>query len=518
MESVNAQLNNKRIAKNTLLLYFRMLFLLAISLFTSRVIFKELGASDFGLYNVIAGFVVMLSFLNGAMGNATQRFLAFELVRNDIVALQNVFCQIQLLHLVISFAILLLGETLGLWFVNSILNIPPDRIFAANIVYQCSLLSTLFTIISVPYNSIIIARENMKLFSMMGLLEGGMKIIVCLMLFLTSKDKLIIYAICLALASVLLRLAYWWYCRRYEETRFRYSIDWSKLKEVGEFAGWSLCGSISTLANMQGINVLINLFFSTIVNAARGIAYQIDGIIRNFVANFQTAMNPQIVKSFSVGDLSKMHSFIYLGSKISFFILYVLSIPIIFNLPFLLQLWLGEYPQETVVFTRLVLANSLIVSLSGVLSISVQATGKIRNYQLTMGFFLLLNLPIAAVLFMFKFPAYSALLVSIVIESILLFLRLLFLQKIVFLNISHYLKNVLCPVGLTIIISFPICYWYYANYSEETFYSFLISSFLYCVVALLFVFLTGLDMDEKGKIIKIMKNKYFNLIYRYGEK
>lgn len=269
MESVNAQLNNKRIAKNTLLLYFRMLFLLAISLFTSRVIFKELGASDFGLYNVIAGFVVMLSFLNGAMGNATQRFLAFELVRNDIVALQNVFCQIQLLHLVISFAILLLGETLGLWFVNSILNIPPDRIFAANIVYQCSLLSTLFTIISVPYNSIIIARENMKLFSMMGLLEGGMKIIVCLMLFLTSKDKLIIYAICLALASVLLRLAYWWYCRRYEETRFRYSIDWSKLKEVGEFAGWSLCGSISTLANMQGINVLINLFFSTIVNAAR---------------------------------------------------------------------------------------------------------------------------------------------------------------------------------------------------------------------------------------------------------
>lgn len=191
---------------------------------------------------------------------------------------------------------------------------------------------------------------------------------------------------------------------------------------------------------------------------------------------------------------------------------------LLYSIYLLLQLWLGEYPQETVVFTRLVLANSLIVSLSGVLSISVQATGKIRNYQLTMGFFLLLNLPIAAVLFMFKFPAYSALLVSIVIESILLFLRLLFLQKIVFLNISHYLKNVLCPVGLTIIISFPICYWYYANYSEETFYSFLISSFLYCVVALLFVFLTGLDMDEKGKIIKIMKNKYFNLIYRYGEK
>ena len=156
------------------------------------------------------------------------------------------------------------------WFVNSILNIPPDRIFAANIVYQCSLLSTLFTIISVPYNSIIIARENMKLFSMMGLLEGGMKIIVCLMLFLTSKDKLIIYAICLALASVLLRLAYWWYCRRYEETRFRYSIDWSKLKEVGEFAGWSLCGSISTLANMQGINVLINCFFLLLLMLLEG--------------------------------------------------------------------------------------------------------------------------------------------------------------------------------------------------------------------------------------------------------
>ncbi|MDO5765253.1 MAG: lipopolysaccharide biosynthesis protein, partial [Elusimicrobiales bacterium] len=236
----------------------RMLLLLTISLFTSRVVFRELGASDFGLYNVVAGFVMMLTFLNGAMSNATQRFLSFELVKKDAIALRDVFCQIQILHAGIAIIVLILGETIGLWFVNNVLNIGEDRLFAANIVYQCSLLSTVLSIISVPYNSVIIAHENMKLFAQIGLLEGCLKLAICFFLFISSFDKLIIYGISLAIISIIIQLLYFKVCRKYEETFFYFSINKKKLKEIGLFALWSLCGSISTLANMQGINILIN--------------------------------------------------------------------------------------------------------------------------------------------------------------------------------------------------------------------------------------------------------------------
>lgn len=514
---VETSSNNRRIAKNTLLLYFRMLLLMIISLFTSRVIFSELGASDFGLYNVVAGFVIMLTFLNGAMGNATQRFLAFELVRNDIIALRTVFGQIQILHIGIAVIIVLLGETLGLWFVNSILNIPSDRLFAANIVYQCSLLSTVFTVISVPYNSMIIAHENMKFFAVISLLEGGLKVVACLLLFLSSSDKLIVYAVCLACISILIRIIYWKYCSRYEEANFQFSLDISKLKEIGTFAVWSLCGSVSTLSNMQGINILINLFFSTVVNAARGIAYQVDSIVRNFVSNFQTAINPQIVKCYSVGDFRKMHSLLFLGSKMSFFILFILSMPIMFNLPYLLKLWLRNYPNDTIIFTQLVLVDSLIVSLSGVLSISAQATGRIKHYQLTMGGILLLNLPIAYFLFKAGMPPYSVLVVSIIIETVLLFLRLLFLHKMIYLNVWHYWVNVLSPILLTAICSIPICYFYHSIYYGEDILHLLISCIIYCIIIALAIFYVGLKSNERGRIIKLVKDKYLVVVHGYGK-
>lgn len=495
-----------------------MLLLMGISLFTSRIVFKELGASDFGLYNVVAGFVSMLTFLNAAMSNATQRFLSFELAKNDSSKLKLVFSQIKLLHLCIAIFILIIGETIGVWFVNEILNIPSGRVFAANVVYQFSLLSTFLTVISIPYNSVIIAHENMRFYAAVGFVEGGLKILLCLILFVSFSDKLIVYAISVAVISIILRIVYWQYCKKYEETKGSYNkIDLPLLKEIGFFAVWNLCGSVATLGNLQGINILINIFFSTVVNAARGIAYQVDGIVRNFVQNFQTAVNPQLVKSFSIGDLQSMHSLIYMGSKISYFVLFVITMPIIFNLPLLLNFWLGEYPIDTVIFTRLVLVNSLVVSLSGILSMSALASGKIKNYQLTMGGILLLNLPIAYVLFLVGFPAYAVLIVSIAIEIILLFLRLLFLRSLIKLSFKLYFVRVIIPVFSTSVAVAIICYFINECFPPIGVSNFICSTTLYALSTSILVFLIGLNKSEKSKILSLVKTKVCQFMC-YGKK
>lgn len=506
---MNSQIDSKGIVKNTIYLYLRMLLLLVISLITSRIVFQKLGASDFGLYNVVAGFVVMLSFLNGAMGNATQRFLSYELAKKDIPSLKIVFCQIQILHIIIAAIVVLLAETVGLWFINYKLNIPEARYTAANVIYQAAIISTVCSIISVPYNAILISRENMKFYAYMGLLEGFLKFLVCSLLFIPNTDRLVIYGISLSVVSVFIRIVYWHFCNRYEETHFKYIIDKSRLRDVASFASWSLCGSISTTANSEGINVLINLFFNTLINAARGIAYQVDGVVRNFVINFQTAMNPQIVKSFSLGEFGNMYELIYKGSKLSFYILYSLAIPVIFNLNYLLKLWLGTLPIYTVIFTKLVLINSLIVSLSGVLSLAAQSTGKIKKYQLTMGGGILLNLPLAYVFFRLGFPPYYVLVISIIIETILLFTRLFFLKKMINLPVLQYIAKSLFPVLMVVVITLPIIYFEQEIPDYNNLFLVLTKCLAICLTIVIMIFYFGISKDEKNKIIKIIKTKIY---------
>ncbi len=484
-----------------------MLLLMIISLYTSRIIFKALGASDFGLYNVVAGFVMMLSFLNSAMSNATQRYLSYELAKKDIYKLKKVFCQIQILHYIIASIVFIIGEIIGVWFLNEIMNIPNDRYFAANVVFQCSLVSTVFSIISVPYNAMLIAHENMKIFAYLGILEAILKLLLCMVIYIVAYDKLIIYAICLMLVSVTLQIIYRLYCRKYQETHFKYIIEKKILKEICGYATWSLCGSLATVANSQGINIIINIFFNTTVNAARGIAYQIDTVVRNFVSNFQTAMNPQIVKSFSLNDLDTMYKYIFWGSKLSFFILLILTVPLIYNLQYLLHLWLGEVPNETIIFTQLVLINSLIVSLSGILSIAAQATGKIKYYQITMGSLLLLNLPIAYILYQNKFPAYSVLIVSIIIEAILVFVRLMFLKKMIQLKIIKYLLNVIKPTCICSILGFTICYYISLLIIGNSIISFITAAFIQVVITVLLIYSIGLTQNEQSIILNVIKKK-----------
>lgn len=498
--------NKKRLALNTMFLYIRMLLLLVISLFTTKVILNALGASDYGTYNVVGGFVAMLTFLNGAMSNASQRFITYELGRGVQKKIQNVFAQVRILHIGISVIILLLAETIGLWFVNTKLNIPEGREFAANCVYQLSVVSTIFTILSVPYNSLIIAHENMKIYAYVGIYEGVMKLFVCYVLYVTSFDRLIMYAFLLSSVSCSVILFYRLYCiRTYSETKAKLSLDIKKLGEVGTFGGWALFGSISTLSMTQGVNILVNMFFNTVVNAARGISYQIDAALRMFINNFQTAVNPQIVKAYSVKDLPLMHSLLFFSSKMSFFIVFILALPLIINIDYILNLWLDVVPEYTAEFTRLVLINSLIITFSGALSISAQATGNIRHYQLFMGIFLLLNLPISYVLYMSGYPPQSAVLVSICIEIFLMFMRLQFLTFMIALKIRKFVTSVLVPSMACITVTLPLCYMIYTYIPVKTFVSFTITSCLYVLTSMSIILIVGLNESQRTTIFREMK-------------
>lgn len=504
--------NKKRLALNTIFLYIRMLLLLVINLFTTKVILNVLGASDYGTYNVVGGFVTMLTFLNGAMSNASQRFITYEIGRGEIDKVKNVFAQVRILHIGIALFILLLAETIGLWFINNRLNLPTGREVAANYIYQFSLISTIFSVLSVPYNSLIIAHENMKVYAYIGIYEGIIKLVVCYLLYAVTTDRLILYGLLLSLVSCSVTSFYLLYCKRsYPETQTKLKMDKPKLAEVGAFGGWALCGSVSTIAMTQGVNVIVNMFFNTIVNAARGISYQIDSAVRMFISNFQTAINPQIVKAYSVGDLGLMHSLLYFSSKISFFIMYILALPLIINIDYILSLWLVDVPPFTSEFTRLVLINSLVITFSGALSIAAQATGNIRNYQLFMGSFLLLNLPMSYFLYYWGYPPQSAVMVSICIETFLLFMRLLFLKRMISLVTMDFIKSVLLPSALCVGISLPACLFIDRHADISDFMAFTVTSIVYIIICIIVIGGVGLTHSQRIVVfngIKSLSSKF----------
>lgn len=324
------QNNNKRIAKNTLLLYLRMIFLLSISLFTSRVVLQTLGVEDYGIYNVVGGVVALFAFLNGAMTGATQRYLNFDLAKNDTKALSETFNTALIIHSLIALTLILLSETVGLWFMYEKMVIPEERMTAAMWVLQCAILVMSVNIISVPYNAAIIAHEKMGAFAYISLLEATLKLLIVYMLYISPVDKLILYAILLLTVSVVIRFVYSSYSHKhFKETHFRFIWNTVKLKEMGAFASWNLIGNLALMGVTQGLNMLLNVFFGPVVNAARGVAVQVQGAIQQFANNFQTAINPQITKSYASNQLEYMHSLICRGAKFSFFYgaVHVITVP-----------------------------------------------------------------------------------------------------------------------------------------------------------------------------------------------
>lgn len=501
----SASQNNKRIAKNTLMLYFRMILTMLVSLYTSRVVLNTLGVEDFGIYNVVGGFVTMFGFLNSAMASATQRFLAFEIGKGDHEQLRNVFSMSINIHFLIAFIIFILAETVGLWFVNTQLTIPSGRMGAAQWVYQFSILAMMVNMVSVPYNAMIIAHERMNVFAWVSIAEVSLKLFIVFMLQWFGFDKLKFYAVLTFCVSLIIRFIYGFYCsRQFKESKFRYFWDKSLFKTLASYAGWNLWGNIASVLQGQGVNVLLNIFFGPIVNAARGIAYQVSGAINQFVANFQMAMNPQIIKSYAVNDLKYMHQLIFRGAKYSFFLLFTLSLPLLLETEQILRVWLKIVPDYTVIFTRLVIINVLIDCISGPLMTAAQASGKIKLYQSVIGGLLILNLPISYLFLKFGFQPQVTIFVSIGISVLALILRLLILRNLVKLKIENFFYQVILKIIIVGIFA-TIIPLLFSIFMDISIHRFVIVTLTSIVSSLSVIFFLGLSNDERIYFINGLK-------------
>lgn len=451
--------SNKRIAKNTLFLYFRMFFGMLVSLYTSRVVLNALGVEDYGIYNVVGGFVVMFSMVSSSLSSSVSRFLTFELGKGNQDGLKNVFSTSLFIHVVLAGIVCLLAETLGLWFLNTQMTIPENRLYAANWVFQASLITFVFGLFSVPYHASIVAHERMTAFAYIGILDVILRLGIVLFVAFSpfSFDRLIVYALLLVVVSVFIQMVYLNYCRsHFEECRLRMHFDRNLWRSMGVFAGWNFIGSTASLLKDQGVNLLLNLFFGPVVNAARGISTSVNAVLSSFSGNFMTAINPQITKSYAVANYDYMFSLVERGSRFSYYILLFLALPVLLETDFILTIWLKSYPDHTINFVRLILMVTLCDVLSNTLITLQLATGKLRNYQLAVGGTLLLNFPLSYICLKLNFPPEAPLIVALVISMSCLLLRLFFLKRMVGISIKGYLKNVgLNVFTVTILAAFP---------------------------------------------------------------
>lgn len=441
MESI--QEANKRIAQNTILLYIRTFLILVISLYTSRVVINTLGVEDYGIYNVVGGFVVMFSIISATLTGTTQRYLTFELGKEVNEKSQEVFGAALNIHFFLSIILLLLLETIGLWFINVHLNIPSSRLYATNWVYQCSLITFLLNILSAPYNAAIIAHEKMGAFAYISLLEVVLKLIAVLLLAFSPFDQLIYYSILLLLVAFVIRSFYTLYCKiHFDETKYVFCRRKSLYMDMAGFAGMTFLGGLSSILSNQGVNILLNLFFGVTVNAARGISIQVQGAVTKFVMDFTTAMNPQITKSYAANDINRSLDLVYKGSKFSFFLLLLLALPIIFKSPYILQLWLKQYPEFTEAFVILTLILAMTEVLSTTLTTAIFATGTIKNFCLWIGGLRILNLPICYVILKIGGRPSDVFYVLITMNIVLLFVRVIVISKLTNTNGYLFVKNV----------------------------------------------------------------------------
>ncbi|MDD7136013.1 MAG: oligosaccharide flippase family protein [Bacteroidales bacterium] len=446
--------NNKRIAKNTLMLYVRMLFSMVVSLYTSRVVLQTLGVEDYGIFNVVGGIITMFTFINNSMASSTQRYLNYELARGDEQKLRSVFSTALQIHCLIALLIIVLGETVGLWFLMEKLVIPESRMTAAMWVYQCSVLTCAVGLISVPYNAVIIAHERMSAFAYISILEVCLKLVIVFLLVISPIDRLITYALLFLAVQLLIRFIYTKYCHKhFEESHLDMKVDKPLLKEMSSFAGWSFFGNLAAILYTQGLNMMLNIFFGPIVNAARGIAVQVQSAVQQFVGGFQTALNPQVTKNFAVGDLHQMHNLMFRSARFSFLLLFFLSLPVLLETDFLLNVWLKEAPDNAVIFTQIMICISLIYTTANPCVIANQATGRVKVYQIVVGSILLSILPISYVVLKLGAPAYSVFIVHFCVEAVAQFFRMFMLRKLIDLPVWQYFRNIYLPVAGTVVVS-----------------------------------------------------------------
>lgn len=504
--------NNKRIAKNTLLLYIRTLFIMLVTLYTSRFVLNTLGVTDYGVYNVVGGVVAMFGFINGSMSSATQRYITFALGKGDEENLRKVFSTAMQIHFIIAALIVLLGETVGLWFMYTQMQIPSGRMDAAFWVLQCSIVSTVVMIISVPYNADIIAHEKMSAFAYISVLEAVLKLAVVYVLLVFSYDKLILYAFLILAVQLLIRFCYGHYCNRhFLESKYQRVWDKQLFKEMTGFAGWSMFGNLSSVLCGQGLNMLLNVFFGPVVNAARAVAVQVQNAIQQFVGNFQMALNPQITKTYVKGEMEEMHKLMFRSARFSFYLLFLLSLPVLFETNFILTIWLKTVPDNTVVFLRIMICTSLLYSISNPLMIANQATGKVKKYQAICGSIQLLILPISYGFLKFGWPAYSVFIVHFVMESITQLARMIILKPLINIRVIDYLANIYVNIFMVMIPSFIIPFIVYSNI-DDSITRFVLVCISSVISSVLSIYILGLSRNERF-VIRSKAMSYIKKIF-----
>lgn len=455
MSNQTSDNNNKRIAKNTAMLYVRMLITMVVGIYTSRVILDALGEIDYGIYNVVGGFVTVFSIVSGTMTTATQRFLSFEIGKDNSESIQKVFSSAVIIHYLLAFITLIIAEAVGVWFLNTHMNFPVGRYAAANWVFQISLLTFLITIVSQPYNAALIAYERMSAFAYLSIFDVAMKLGICYLIYISPIDKLVLYAILMGLTQVILRIIYGLYVKReFPVCKVSWKIDRPICKGMFSFVGWNMIGALAVIAREQGVNVILNIFFGPVVNAARGIAYQILSKVQGFVGNFQMAFTPQIVKFYAQNDRRSMYKLVFRSSKFSYLLMLGLSIPIIIEAPAILGVWLKDVPEDTALFTRIVLFTSMLSALSNPLISAMHASGIVRDYQIIVGGISLFTLPVVYAFLRFGAPAYMAMLVVMAFEFLCHIARVILLGRTIQFPVCKYFMEVTGRMIVITLVSF----------------------------------------------------------------
>ena len=449
--------NTSRIAKNTIALYFRQILIMLVSLYTVRVVLNTLGAEDYGIFNVVAGVVVLFSFVNNAMATSVQRFLNFYLGKNDTEKTRNVYSASLVIHGVICLIFVVLAETVGLWFVNAKLNIPTGRSNAAFWCYQAAVITTLANIMRVPYNAVIIAYEKMSFFVGLSIVETVLKLAVVFLLKVTLLDKLVFYSFLLTGVSFVILAIYKFYCNKnFEIAHYRKNQDKGLEKELVSFSGWSLFGAVANVANSQGTNIVLNIFTNVTVNAAMGIANQVNAAVYSFVSNFQTAFNPQLVKNYAAGEKKELNQLIFRASKFSFLLLWLIVLPLSLNLETVLTLWLKNVPDYSVGFVQLILVCSLVDCMTYSIAVAVQASGNIKFYQIIISCFIFANLPLSILFLFLGMSPYSVLFIRFFLCLLILVFRVVYLTFSQSFPVRNFIFQVLLKCAFIVAVSFFI--------------------------------------------------------------
>jgi len=499
--------NIVRIAKNTLMLYFRQILLMLVSLYTVRVKLEILGVEDFGIYSVVYGIVAMFTFLNIAMTGATKRFLAFALGQNNTEQAKNVYSASIVIHGLIAVFVVILAQAVGLWFLYNVLNIPPERQAAAFVVYQFSVVAAVISIFQVPYRATIIAYEKMSFFAMLGIVEAVLKLGIVLLLPVILFDHLMVYAFLVCITAIIILLAHKIYCnRKFEIARFRYCKDKELFQQLFRFSGWSVLGGVANAGKNHGTNILVNIFHGLTVNAAMGIAAQVNLAVSQFVNAFQKAFGPQIIKSYSAQDYDYLMQLIFRTSKASFYLLLFFALPLYINANFVLQIWLGNVPEYLIAFTRLSLLYSLVHAISVPLWTSIQATGDIKKFQIVGSCFRFSNLPLALLFLWIGFSPVWIFIIRVCIEVIILGWSVFFIGKMVKLRVLVFFYNAIAPISIVAGVSaFATSFSY--NLFEGNWSRLIMSCIISTISIACLIYWIGLNRQERSLLNGWLKRK-----------